>query len=77
MITFSEHKPGEAGCDEHQVVIVVSGASIARFQEVVQRGTNLWPDAHPEVKEFADKVTVGHVQQAYHEQAKDQRKKDK
>ena len=28
------------------------------FQELIQRGTNLWPDASPEIKEFADRVTL-------------------
>lgn len=41
------------------------------FQELVQRGANLWPDAPPSIKEFADKVTIGHVQQNYQEQNKD------
>jgi hypothetical protein len=71
-ISYTEYKPGTAGGDEDQLVIVVTGeASVKRFAEIVQRGTNLWPDAHPEVKEFADKVTVGHVQQAYHQRKKD------
>jgi hypothetical protein len=61
--------------DPPNMMIQVSGAeSVARMRELVQRGTNLWPDAHPEIKEFADKVTVGHVQQDYQSQAKDQRK---
>ena len=71
-ITFDHFKPREAGNDFEQMVVVVGGeGSIARFRELVQRGTNLWPDAHPEVKEFADKVTVGHVQQDYQQQAPD------
>lgn len=41
----------------------------AGFQELVQRGSNLWPDASPEIKEFADRVTVGRVQQDYYSQA--------
>lgn len=35
------------------------------FQQLVQRATNLWPDAPAEVKRFADMVTVGKVQQEY------------
>lgn len=35
------------------------------FQNLVQRATNLWPDAPAEVKRFADMVTVGKVQQEY------------
>lgn len=45
----------------------------AAFRELVQRGANLWPDAPPEIKEFADLVTNGKVLQNYREQNKDQR----
>ena len=38
-----------------------------RFQELVHRAANLWPDAHPEIKEFADRVTDGWVKQPYQE----------
>lgn len=38
--------------------IVVGGKeSVKAFKELVQRATNLWPDAPPEIKAFADKVT--------------------
>lgn len=39
------------------------------FQELIQRGSNLWPDAPPEIKEFADLVTNGKVMQDYYRQA--------
>jgi hypothetical protein len=39
------------------------------FQELVQRGANLWPDAPPHIKEFADLVTNGKVMQDYYIQA--------
>lgn len=42
------------------------------FQQLVQRGANLWPDAPPDIKAFADIVTVGKVQQDYHKQANEQ-----
>ena len=48
-----------------QVTIVITDASIKRFQELVQRGTNLWPDAHPEIKETADIITTGSILQNY------------
>lgn len=52
--------------DAVELQIRVTGLrSIGHFQELVHRATNLWPDAPPEVKEFADMVTVGHVQQDY------------
>jgi predicted HAD superfamily Cof-like phosphohydrolase len=40
------------------LVIMVDGEeSVAAFKTLVHRATNLWPDAPPEVKEFADEVT--------------------
>ncbi len=38
------------------------------FQELVQRGINLWPDAPPQIKEFADLVTSGQIMQDYYKQ---------
>lgn len=35
------------------------------FQELVQRAANLWPDAKPQMKKFADVVTNGKVMQDY------------
>lgn len=35
------------------------------FEELVQRGANLWPDAPAVIKRFADEVTEGCVQQNY------------
>lgn len=40
------------------IVIIVDGDdSCKNFKELVQRATNLWPDAQPEIKEFADLIT--------------------
>jgi hypothetical protein len=39
------------------VVTVVGQESAEAFKQLVQRATNLWPDASPEIKEFADRVT--------------------
>lgn len=50
-------------------VTVYGEASIKEFKELVQRGTNLWPDASPDIKEFADLVTNGRVLQDYRAQA--------
>lgn len=50
-------------------LIEVTPASWKQFQELIQRGGNLWPDAPPAIKEFIDVVTVGHVQQDYFQQA--------
>ena len=35
------------------------------FRELVQRATNLWPDASPAIKAFADQVTSGKLMQDY------------
>ena len=49
------------------LVIVIDGPeSISRFKDLVQRGANLFPDAHPEIKTFADLVTSGKVLQDYY-----------
>lgn len=45
---------------ENDLIIAVSGEfSVSKFKELVQRATNLWPDAPPEIKQFADQVTNG------------------
>ena len=57
-------------------VIIDGEESLSQFRKIVQRGTNLWPDAHPDVKAFADIVTNDKILQDYEGQAKDiQRKK--
>lgn len=50
------------------MISIHSTESLAHFQELVHRAVNLWPDAHPEIKEFADKVTNGKVMQDYRTQ---------
>jgi hypothetical protein len=39
--------------------------SMIAFKELIQRGANLWPDAPPEIKSFADLITNGEVLQDY------------
>ena len=51
--------------DSEAITIIIDGKSIQRFKELVQRGSNLWPDAHPEIKEFADLITNGSILQDY------------
>lgn len=50
---------------EAKVVWISSQDDYKLFQELVQRATNLWPDAPASIKRFADMVTVGKVQQEY------------
>jgi hypothetical protein len=46
-------------------IIFISDNSEQAFKELVQRGANLWPDAPPEIKSFADLITNGEVLQDY------------
>lgn len=39
------------------LVIEVTAADAESFKELVHRATNLWPDASPEIKRFADLIT--------------------
>jgi hypothetical protein len=48
--------------------IAIPVANYGAFQELIQRGANLWPDAPPAIKEFADLVTSGRVMQDYRKQ---------
>lgn len=57
------------GQNDSELVVIVPPGSRKQFKELVQRGTNLWPDASPEIKEFADLVTNGKVLQDYRAQA--------
>jgi len=44
--------------DKDTISIFISGTqSRESFTELVQRATNLWPDATPEIKVFADRIT--------------------
>lgn len=53
---------------EDGFVVIVDSDSIERFRDLIQRGVNLFPDAHPEIKEFADVITNGHILQDYYGQ---------
>lgn len=56
-------------------VIIVDGKdSIEQFKTLVQRAANLWPDATPEIKEFADLITNGEIFQDYRSQDTSPRK---
>lgn len=52
-----------------EVTVRITEKEIALFKELVQRGANLWPDAPPSIKEFADVITLGTVLQDYYAQA--------
>jgi hypothetical protein len=70
MIEIRQLAAGDFGrfiCDEDAsaTAIMVREDSWKSFQELIQRGANLWPDAPPEIKKFADLVTTGQVMQEY------------
>lgn len=50
------------------LVVFVSAESQEIFKEMVFRATNLWPDAPPSIKMFADLLHHGRVLQNYEQQ---------
>lgn len=63
-------QPGGDAFTKAKVITIDSQESFKFFQELVQRATNLWPDAPAEIKEFADKITNdGRVLQDYNHES--------
>lgn len=64
---ISEENPAPTGMSVEPVVyIIVQGVEdVAAFKKLVQAGSNLEPNTSPAMKELADLVTVGHIQQSY------------
>ncbi len=58
--------------NEEALGIFVPKEFVEAFKQLVQRATNTWPDAPPEIKEFADMICEGKVLQDYYSQNKDQ-----
>lgn len=54
--------------EDEDLIIWATKAHVDAIKQMVHRATNLWPDAPPEIKELADLITVGHIQQNYHVQ---------
>lgn len=50
------------------LIITVPPEQEAAFKELVHRAVNLWPDASPEIKHFADIITNGAPMQDYKKQ---------
>jgi hypothetical protein len=48
---------------------------VPAFQKMVNKACNCWPDAPPEIKEFADLITSGQVYQDYRRQNTDQKQR--
>ena len=66
MITFKRFTLESAG--QPAFTIFCEGKEDAEaFKELVQRGSNLWPDAPAAIKELADLVTNGEILQPYRE----------
>jgi hypothetical protein len=49
-----------------KVIKIDTAEDYEMFQELIQRGANLWPDAPSEIKEIADMITNGKVMQNYY-----------
>lgn len=47
------------------VLVVDDAVDMVGFKELVQRGSNLWPDAPASIKSFADMITNGREMQPY------------
>ncbi len=56
-------------CEDGSMLIAIPLDHRAEFQQLVQRGSNLNPDASAWMKEFADLVTTGEVKQDYYAQS--------
>lgn len=54
------------------LVVIVPLVSREKFNELIQRGANLWPDAPPYIKELADNVTNGKLLQDYRNHSSNQ-----
>ena len=48
------------------LIIIVPVSCREEFNKLINRGANLWPDAKPYIKEFADLVTSHTVYQDYY-----------
>lgn len=59
-----------------EITIKIPHDDIPAFKELIQRGANLWPDAPPAIKEFADVATTGSPLQDYYQQANQPREKE-
>jgi len=47
------------------IISIIGDADVAAFKKLVQQGSNLEPNIGPAMKELADLVTVGKIQQPY------------
>lgn len=69
MITVSPIKDNNNNLIAINIIVDGQDNSLLEFKELIQRGSNLWPDAIPEIKEFADIITNDIVLQDYNSQA--------
>ena len=51
-----------------KIVWIDSAEDYRAFQELIQRGANLWPDAPANIKRIADMITSGVVMQTYYDE---------
>lgn len=57
--------------DHAASISITTPESVARFIQMLNKALNVWPDAHPELKEFADNMQYGKSQQDYWAQRTD------
>jgi len=50
-----------------KVIHINNAEDYKNFQELIQRGANLWPDAPASIKRLADLITSGKIMQEYHD----------
>lgn len=68
MISNTENCMIVTSSDGSYITLSMGGAMLPAFKSLVQRAMNTWADAPPELKEFADLILDGKVQQDYHSQ---------
>jgi len=64
----------DAGDNLKRVNISIDAKEYVKFQELIQRGANLWPDAPDYIKRAADLLTTGKVMQDYENKSGENRK---
>lgn len=61
VVSIIEHDLGTVA----KAVVAETAADWEHMQQIMQRATNLWPDAPANIKQVADIVTSGKVLQSY------------
>jgi hypothetical protein len=64
---FKIHEVNDAGEEKTTpgISVFVEGDTVKAFQELIQKGANLWDQAPAEIKTLADLITNGKEMQPY------------